>query len=95
MRHIYLVCAAALAVTAIPAVAAAETPAASSPSVRAGTWIYGPDGKRVGRAYSAERAGVVLMVVNGELVRVPVRTLSVVDGKVATSLTRAEVSRSR
>lgn len=72
--------------------AAAETTAVS---VNAGKMIYGPDGKRIAAAYRVTSEGTVQVILNGKLVNIPAATLSEVDGKVTTSLTKKELNSAR
>jgi hypothetical protein len=93
MRNIIFSAALALAAAGAPAIAQAQP--AAAPQVRAGTQIYGADGRRIGPAYAVERSGVVLIIIDGKLVRVPPTTLVVVNGKVTTSLTRGALLTAR
>ena len=60
-------------------------------NVSSGTMLYGGDGKRIGRVYRVDGDGNVQLIMNSKMVTVPAATLSEVDGKVMTSLTKREV----
>jgi len=75
---------------AAPATLRAETPAVS---VSAGQAIYGPTGSRVASVYRVTSEGAVQVILDGKLINVPAATLSEADGKVVTTLTRAELRR--
>ena len=83
-----------LAAATAPAVAAqaTETPAASalSRAPLAGEVLRGAKARIVGKVYKVQASGGVLAIVNRETVRIPAETLSIVDGKLVTSLTKAE-----
>jgi len=87
--------AAAVAMTAaLPsaAVAAAEE-AAPAVSVSAGQVIYDAKGYRIAAVYRVTAEGDPQVIINGRLLTVSASTLSVVDGKLTTSLTKREVVR--
>lgn len=44
----------------------------------------------LGKVYKVQPSGGVLAIVNRETVRIPADTLSIVDGKLVTSLTKGE-----
>lgn len=64
-------------------------------SVNAGRMIYGPNGQRIAPAYRVTSEGTVQVILNGKLVNIPSSTLSEVNGKIATSLTKKDLSRAR
>jgi len=70
---------------------AATAPAAVAVSV--GKMLYGPDGNRIASVYRVTAAGDAQIILDGRLLTVPASTLSSVDGKVATSLTKREIVR--
>ncbi|WP_077148415.1 hypothetical protein [Sphingopyxis sp. KK2] len=47
-------------------------------------------GRIVGKVYKVQPSGGVLAIVNRETVRIPASTLSIVDGKLVTTLSKAE-----
>lgn len=62
-------------------------------SVTAGQSLYGSDGKRVASVYRVTTDGTVQVILDGKLINVPAGTLSDVDGKVVTSLSRSDLRR--
>jgi hypothetical protein len=80
--------AATLLATATPAFAGANTPS----RVNAGQMLYGSNGQRIASIYRVNADGNPQIVLDGKLITVPVSTLSNVDGRVTTSLTKAELS---
>ncbi|MDR2857490.1 MAG: hypothetical protein LBV50_06555 [Novosphingobium sp.] len=95
---------ATLAVFSIPAAFAAEssqtvraaTEAASgSVAVNAGKMLYAGNGQRIAPIYRVSSEGNPQVILNGKLVTVPASTLSDVDGKVTTSLTKQELGRAQ
>lgn len=96
---------AALAVMAVPAVvfaaessqsvrAATEAPAGNV-AVNAGKMLYSSNGQRVAAIYRVTSEGNPQVILNGKLVTVPASTLSEVNGKVTTSLTKSELGRAQ
>ena len=67
--------------------------AGASVAATAGKMLYGPDGQRIGAVYRAAANGDAQLIVNSRLVTVPAATLSLANGKLATSLTKAEITR--
>lgn len=70
--------------------------ATSSPTavaVSAGKMLYAADGKRIGAIYRVTANGDVQLILSSRLVTVPAATLSDVNGKVTTSLNKAELNR--
>jgi len=73
-----------------------QAPAEAGPvSVNAGRMIYGPNGQRIAPAYRVTSEGTVQVILNGKLVNIPSSTLSEVNGKVATSLSKKDLSKAR
>jgi hypothetical protein len=66
--------------------------APASVAVTAGKMLYGPDGNRIASVYRVTSAGDVQIIIASRLVTVPASTLSEVNGKVATSLTKSEIN---
>lgn len=64
-------------------------------SISAGRMIYGANGQRIAPAYRVTAEGTVQVILNGKLVNIPASTLSESNGKVTTTLTKAELSRAR
>lgn len=92
------------ALSLVPAAQAAEssqtvraaTDASAAPvAVSVGRMIYGGNGQRIAPAYRVTSEGTVQVILNGKLVNIPASSLSEANGKVATTLTKAELSRLR
>src|SRR4051794_25110705 len=92
---------AALATLAVMAVPAAVFSAESSQSVRAATdatastvalnagkMLYASNGQRIAAIYRVATDGSPQVILNGKLVTVPASSLSDVNGKVTTSLSK-------
>ncbi|MEO6717736.1 MAG: hypothetical protein ABIM50_10890 [Novosphingobium sp.] len=61
-------------------------------NVTAGKMLYGPDGHRIASIYRVAANGDAQVIVDGRLLTVPVASLSTATGKVATSLTKSEIT---
>jgi hypothetical protein len=72
---------------------AAESVAAASPP--AGKMLFSAGGKRLAPVYRVAPDGAPQVMLDGRLITVPVATLSVVNGKVETSLSKRELLASR
>ena len=68
---------------------------AAAVSVNAGKMIYGPNGQRIAPAYRVTSEGAVQVILNGKLVNIPSSTLSDVNGKVTTSLSKKDLTSAR
>jgi hypothetical protein len=66
---------------------------AAGATATAGKMLYGPDGQRIGSVYRANSNGDAQLIINSRLVTVPAATLSLANGKLATSLTKSEIVR--
>ncbi len=93
---------AALATLAAPVAAessqsvrAATDAAAGSVAVNAGKMLYASNGQRIAAIYRVSAEGNPQVILNGKLVTVPSSTLSDVNGKVTTSLTKSELGRAK
>jgi hypothetical protein len=88
-------CIAVLSLLAMVSVTAQATPPAESGSAAVvattGRLLFASDGERLGAVYRVAPDGSAQIIVEGKLVRVPVTTLSSVEGKLTTSLTKSEV----
>lgn len=84
-----------LAAETSQSVQAAAEEVAAPVDVNAGQMLYSANGKRIAKIYRVNEEGNPQVIMNGRLITVPAATLSEVDGKVATSLSRREVSRTR
>ncbi len=76
---------------AAPVALHAETAAVA---VTAGKTLYGPNGGRIASVYRVSADGRVQIILDGKLVTVPSASISQLEGKVTTSLTKAELLRS-
>jgi len=72
----------------VPAMSYAVT--ATSEAVE-GKLLFSEDGHRLGAVYKVETAGAVELIFNHKLVTIPADTLSDVQGKLTTTLTKREV----
>lgn len=73
----------------------AVTEEAAALDVNAGKMLYGANGHRIASIYRVTSEGDPQIILDGRMVTVPASTLSEVDGKVTTSLTKREIARSR
>jgi hypothetical protein len=102
-KFVPLAALAAVAVLAAPVAAFAEssqsvraaTDAAASVDVNAGKMLYASNGQRLAAIYRVNAEGNPQVILNGKLVTVPASTLSDVNGKVTTSLTKKELGRAQ
>lgn len=81
-----------LAVMSTSAIAQ-ETPSAAGAPVTAvkGKMLYATNGGRLGSVYRVANDGSVQLILDGNMRTVPGNTLAMVDGKLTTSLSKAEV----
>jgi hypothetical protein len=95
---------AAAVALAVPGIASAETTqavheateqAAAPVELRAGTMLYASNGSRLASVYRVTESGDPQVIMNGRLVTVPAATISDVDGKVTTSLSKRDVAKAR
>ncbi len=98
------VLAAVAALALMPASVSAETTqsvrevtedAAAPVQLNSGMMLYSSTGHRVAPIYSVTSDGDPQLILNGRLVTVPASTLSLVDGKVTSSLTKSQISKAR
>lgn len=73
----------------------AATEAAGTVQVDAGKMLYSSTGHRIASVYRVTSEGNPQVILDGRLVTVPATTLSEVEGKLTTSLTKRELARSR
>jgi hypothetical protein len=75
--------------------AAAQTAAESSTAAPAvaekGKMLLAANGARLGPVYRVAAGGAAQIIIDGKMVTVPAATLSIVDDKLTTSLTKSEV----
>lgn len=69
--------------------AAAET--ATAVKVSEGKMVYSSTGQRLAPVYRVNTDGSVQLILEGRLVTIPSASLTTASGKVATTLTKAEV----
>ena len=86
-----------ISMSAVPAMAEGTSTNAAAASFKPakateGTMIYS-DGKRIGQVIGVRANGDAQIVISGKAYLVPAETLYEKDGKLATSLSRAEVVR--
>lgn len=81
----------ALAIETVPAEAAATLDRAP----REGEVLRDSGARIVGQVYKVQPSGNILAIVNRQTVRIPASTLSIVDGKLVTTLTKSEALRQK
>ena len=86
---------AAFAAESSQSVRAATDAAAGSVAVNPGKMLYASNGSRIAAIYRVTAEGNPQLILNGKLVTVPASTLSDVNGKVTTSLTKSELARAK
>jgi hypothetical protein len=64
---------------------------ASAVIVEKGKMLVAANGARLGQVYRVDADGSAQMIIDGKLVTVPASTLSSVDGRLTTSLSKNEV----
>lgn len=64
-------------------------------AITAGKALYSAKGNRIGAIYRVTQAGAVQVILEGKLITVPSSTLSQADGKIVTTLTKAELLKTR
>jgi len=103
-KFVALAAVATLTVLAAPAAFAAESSqsvraatdaAAGSVALNAGKMLYTSNGQRVAAIYRVTAEGNPQIILNGKLVTVPASSLSDVNGKVTTSLSKPELGRAK
>ncbi|QIG80719.1 hypothetical protein [Stakelama tenebrarum] len=85
---------------ATPAAAQAQDPTPTEETTTAvaateGTMIYDASGRRLGSVYAVGEDGSAQILYRGKKVVIPAETLSEADGKLLTSMSRADVARAR
>ena len=91
MRTSWLV-ALTCALATFTAVAQNSSGAASTASVaEKGKMLVSSNGSRLGTVYRVGPDGAAQIIIDGKLVSVPAATLSNVDGKLTTSLSKSEI----
>lgn len=99
----FAIVAALAAVVVAPSAFAAETSqsvraateGAGTVEATAGKMLYSAAGTRIASIYRVTSEGNPQVILDGRLVTVPVSSLSEVEGKVTTTLTKRELARTR
>jgi hypothetical protein len=60
-----------------------------------GKMLVAANGARLGAVYRVASDGSAQLIVDGKMVTVPVNTLSVVDGKLTTTLSKSDIRKLR
>lgn len=89
MRPFILLSAFALSLSSIAA-HATDAPASATRAPRAGEVVRDSKQRVLGRVHDVMADGTTLVVFSGRVVRLPASTLSFVDDKLVTSLTKSE-----
>lgn len=82
-----------LAAEASESVTAAAEATTAPLSISSGRMLYATTGQRVAPVYRVNADGNPQVILNGKLITIPSSSLSQVEGKVVTSLTKAELNR--
>ena len=100
-KFVYAISVAAMTLTALfaapnSAVAGEATVSATSvgaaPSVKVGQMLYAAGGKRLAPVYKVRADGSPQVILDGKLVTISAATLASADGKLTTSLSKAELT---
>jgi hypothetical protein len=70
---------------------AAQESTSSAAVATKGKMLIGADGGRLGPVYRVIADGSAQIIFDGKLITIPASTLSTVDGKLTTSLTKSQV----
>lgn len=81
----------ALSLATATTVMAEEAAPTESAQASKGDQLYTSDGKRIGRVYRVINEGDVQVIYNNRMLTIEGSTLSNTDGKLTTSLTRADL----
>jgi uncharacterized protein YdeI (BOF family) len=65
--------------------------AQDAPVASEGKMLVASNGARVGAVYRVTSEGAAQVIVDGKMVTIPANTLSISDGKLTTSLSKAEI----
>lgn len=71
--------------------AAAQAPSDAAAVAEKGKMLVAANGARLGAVYRVGADGSAQLIIDGKMVTVPANTLSSVDGKLTTSLTKSQV----
>jgi hypothetical protein len=94
MTRILILAGAAFLTSASVSALADNTPA-STAAVKAGKEIYDGAGHRLGTVYRLTAQGDPQIILNGKLITIPGSTVSEANGKIQTSMSRADVERGK
>ena len=75
----------------LPAAAQGPSDAAPASVAEKGKMLVAANGARLGAVYRVGTDGSAQVIIDGRMVSVPANTLSSVDGKLTTSLTKSQV----
>ena len=95
MTKVWLAAALAGAMLVVSGPASAQESTAASVAVSTGKQLYDNAGRRVGTVYRMSAEGNPQVILNGKLVTIPASTLSDQNGKITTSLSKADLERSK
>jgi hypothetical protein len=65
--------------------------AVAADAASAGKMLISADGTRIGAVYRVTTDGSAQLIVDGKMVTIPAGTMSIVDGKLTTSLSKSDV----
>lgn len=82
-------------VIAMMMVSASLTAMADDAAATEGKMLLASNGARLGAVYRVTPDGSAQLIVDGKMVTIPANTISVVDGKLQTSLSKADVRKLR
>ncbi len=85
----------ALLISAFVAVPASAQDGASPPAATAGRLLHDANGRLLGPIYKVTPAGSSQVVMDDRLLTIPAASLTVVDGRLTTSLTKRDILKSR
>lgn len=86
-KFAYLIAVGALAVSSVAA-------QAESAAVK-GKMLYGAGGSRLGTIYRVTQDGSAQIIIDGRMIIIPASSITAVEGKITTSLTKSEVIATR
>jgi hypothetical protein len=88
MKRLLALCLLAVAVAQVPTMSQAATAASA---VADGALLFSEDGHRLGAVYKVTDDGAAKLILDGKMVTIPASTLSEVNGKLTTTLTKIQV----
>lgn len=90
MKKLIMFCLCAVAAP-MPLISHAAWAADQATQVKEGSMLYSEDGRRLGAVYKVGDDGSVKVIYNNKVVVIPASTLSDVNGKLTTTLTKSDV----